>query len=131
PLTKNTKSIWTTLEPHRGQSPERGETAQPEIRRLQEPAGRAMLHPRNWQEVADDCPRGCVSIRVYVDRRRQAGDGGLAGATGSRGEHRFLLRVHPAIQRSSGAVAALPRARARRARGTVERFRGAGAGNGR
>src|SRR5882724_9901472 len=122
PFTKNTKSIRTDPRAAaRGQSPERGGSAQPEIRPVQEPIGRAMLVAK-LTELVDDRHRGCVSLRIYVDRRRQAGDGRLAGSAGARGQHRFLLRVYAAIQRSSGAVAALPRPRARRARRAVERF---------
>src|SRR5439155_8748715 len=97
PFRKNTKSIWTDPRTADRQSPERGGNAQPEIRPLQEPTGRAMLLPKLAGGV-DGCHRGCISLRIYVDRRRQAGAGGLAGAAGSRGQHRFLLRVHAAIQ---------------------------------
>src|SRR5262249_43898046 len=52
-------------------------------------------------------------------------------STGARRQHRLVLWIYAAIQRSRGALAALPSSRSCRARRAVERFRGAGARIGR
>ena len=74
-----------------------------------------------------DC-RERPPVRVRFDRRRGAAARRLARPAGAGGQHRLVLRIHPAIPRSRSAVAALSRPRARRARRAVQRFRPAGAG---